>query len=557
MIINLFIFLIRVLVTWQNTIFSIANFFIKKYNFLLFNNALVPYDPFFLTKMNDELKKKNYFKKNFLLAFFIILCGFVNSLISCNLELIARADFFTMDYIVDGNFPFLFDSINKSIVVFIVYHYSYLLYFISFFFLIIPLINGTYKFYFKKLFIFSILMYETGFFFLIYSTTWEIQTFRWWVDYVFFKCLSEFSMMSVASTFLILNFVFLASASFLIGLIFIYNIFFKKAKHLFFFTVLKFSFFIILASFTLVFHLAPVYVLLACLLTSYNLRQEIIAWGNYPYMDDFWTYDNIFYYFYNPIECFYIFSTLAVAIFIYREQYVLKQDVFNHKIFFGNYIKIWFILILFFYALTYILKKNFVYLLVATRINLRFGILLFVFFLLIYFLLKNFYLESLTPIFFSLFVFLTFFMILVVFMFFIYTYVLISDERGLYFYSPFYHFIRLFILWSMIAFFHQFLDYFLNFKLNFGLIVIEFFFLILGSLIVFLNSLRHFYKYFFCERLLIGYSKIPVETYEFFVRVQLHLCDWGYRLIYFGFFLAIISVFLIFIVNKLKIKKKI
>jgi hypothetical protein len=530
---------------------SVINIFTNEHSFIFFGTALVIYNPEFLKELENKLKKKSYFKNNYLLAFIIFLSGCFHIWISYNLEFIAHRTFFRLNRI-DGNFSFLFNSINQSIKPFIMYHYGYMLIFISIFFLIIPVINGTYKFYFKKIFILAIFLFYISFFFLIYSTTLETLMFNRWAEYFFSNYFSDAYSITWASTFLILNFVFLWFATFLVGLIFIYNIFFKRAKGLSIFLVLRSFFLIILATFILTFQLAHIYLLLAGLLLSYNIRYALAAWGNYSYFDNFWSYDNIFSYFYNPVECFHIISALAVIQFIFKEQSKLKISSFSYEFFFRYYTKIWFIMVISFYFLTTVLKYNFVYLSISARINLRFAILLTIFFLFIYFLLKNFYLENLNPVFISIFVFMTFFMILIVFIFLIYSYSLTPDEKGLRFYKPFYHFINLFILWSIIAFFHQILEYYIDVELNFKLIITEFFFLILGSLVVFWYSLGYFYEYFFSGRLFMGYSKIPVASYERFVSVQNYLCEWGYDLIFSGFFLVIIWVFLSFVINSFK-----
>lgn len=179
---------------------------------------------------------------------------------------------------IESSFPYLFDFISesKSIEYFILFHYVLTFIFTAMFMLIIPVINGTYNFFFKKILIFLILLMEVSFVCIVYSKYFLLEfAVNYWTRYTPFNYFLKQDN-SLAASFVTLSYFFLIVFYLFLSFIFFYNIFFKRSPYLSFFSVIKSSFFIIIVCFLNFFLLCPLYTFLSCILTSYELKMKVI-----------------------------------------------------------------------------------------------------------------------------------------------------------------------------------------------------------------------------------------------------------------------------------------
>lgn len=311
--------------------------------FLFFLVAITPKNVNFVTKdivlydVDFLLKKKNYYKEllfvktNFFCFFFILFLATINMFVFLYYKE-PTFRFYHKSTRIESCFPDVFNSLNSPLAVehFIFFNYGFIFVFIAIFVMIIPIINGTYNFFFKKNLILLVSLMEISFCCAIYSRFFVTEfALNVWTKYMPFNYFFNQDM-SLAPSLLVLSYFFLIVSYLFLSLIFLYNIFFKRAKHLSFFNVFKFSFFIVIVCFLKIFNLCSLYIFLSCILVSYEIRLKLIFWNSSTYDEKLWTQKEIYYSFNNPTDYILIFSSLAVISFVIKKQFLMYDDENNN-----------------------------------------------------------------------------------------------------------------------------------------------------------------------------------------------------------------------------------
>ena len=465
------------------------------------NKALIVYDPNWWKKRKDYYNEMFFFKNNVWIAFFAMFLGFVNFLISNCLNLI-MGFFMPEDFVFEINIyesasNDLLTDIHMNLDQIILNNYSYFLIYIGIFSLIIPISVFSYSLSFKRLFVFTLVLFEFSLILILFACYALMSGVLkvWWTKYTPFNY--WYGDVGLSTTVLNLSFFFHIISIILFSFIFFNTIFFKKSKNLSFFSVFKLCFFFLIIFSFVIYSICWYEVHIMSLLCSPSIRMEYL----YSIVDWTLVYEVKLTYYNKSINVFFFFSSVSIFFFFINQQIDNNSD--NYKILIFDNLYVWIFLIIGSFLLLLIFKFLAIY--NYFRFVIRFSFLVFCFGSLVSVFLKKMNNEMI-----SNFSFILNLVFLNVCSYFIYYILLVPFNIKLDFLSniikfrdftdidfntfAFYNQLELiFYIIKFIPFFgviHWYFDYFPSYKLNFRILVIEFILLFFGIFTVLISTIR-------------------------------------------------------------------